>query len=118
MSEQENRKITPASSGIFNDLSTRIKLIFRLLADSRVNPLLKLLPVGALIYLIVPDPIIGPVDDALVVWLGSFLFVELCPPGIVQEHLEALGLVVSATPMGSGETDDEVIEGVFWEKKE
>ncbi len=118
MSEHKNRKIIPESGGVFNNLATRIKLVFKLLTDPRVNPLLKLLPVGALIYLIVPDLIVGPVDDALVVWLGSFLFVELCPPGIVQEHLEALGLVASGAPTRPGEADDEVIEGVFWEKKE
>lgn len=118
MSEQKSRKIISGQGGVFNDLATRVKLIFRLLADPRVNPLIKLLPVGALIYLIVPDLIIGPVDDALVIWLGSFLFVELCPPGIVQEHLEALGMITSDAPKESKVAGDEVIEGVFWEKKE
>jgi len=91
MSEKPNRKITiPRDGGFFQDLTLRIKLILRLLGDSRVNPLLKILPIGSLIYLIVPDIAPGPIDDAAVIWLATYLFVELCPPAVVQEHLEAL----------------------------
>jgi hypothetical protein len=46
MSDKTNRKITfPQNRGFFQDLTLRIKLILRLLADGRVNPLLKILPV-------------------------------------------------------------------------
>jgi hypothetical protein len=27
-------------------------------------------------------------------WLGSYLFVELCPPAVVQEHLRVLTAVI------------------------
>src|SRR4030043_1185172 len=91
MAEKPNRKIVlPQSGGIFSELSLRIKLILKLLGDKRVNPLLKILPVGSLVYLIVPDIAPGPIDDAALIWLATYLFVELCPPGVVQEHLEAL----------------------------
>lgn len=78
------------------EISFRVKLILRLLRDRRVSPLLKLLPIGALLYLFVPDLAIGPFDDAAVVWLGSVLFVELCPADIVQEHTDDLRSVVDA----------------------
>jgi hypothetical protein len=29
-------------------------------------------------------------DDAAVIWIGSTLFVELCPQDVVQEHMRAL----------------------------
>ena len=91
MSEKSNRKITIAQNGGFlQDLTLRIKLILRLMGDSRVSPMLKLLPIGSLAYLVVPDIAIGPIDDAAVIWLATYLFVELCPPAVVQEHLEAL----------------------------
>jgi len=91
MADKTNRKIMlPQNRGFFQDLTLRIKLILRLLGDGRVNPLLKLLPIGSLVYLIVPDIAPGPIDDAAVIWLATYLFVELCPPGVVQEHLEAL----------------------------
>ncbi len=62
--------------------------------DGRVNPIYKLLPVGSLLYLLNPFDIIGPIDDAFVIWLGSSLFVELVPQEIVQElraELEPVG---------------------------
>lgn len=72
-------------------LGAQFKLILRLLRDSRVNPLLKLLPVGATIYLISPfDSFLPVIDDAVVMGLGLYTFVELCPPEIVAEHRDAL----------------------------
>jgi hypothetical protein len=91
MSEKPNRKIViPQSEGFFQGLSLRFKLILRLLGDSRVSPILKVLPIGSLVYLVMPDIAPGPIDDAAVIWLATYLFVELCPPAVVQEHLEAL----------------------------
>jgi hypothetical protein len=91
MAEKTNRKITyPKSDGFFQGLLLRIKLILRLIADPRVNTLLKLLPIGSVVYLVMPDLVPGPIDDAAVIWLATYLFVELCPPDVVQEHLEAL----------------------------
>jgi len=91
MSDKSNRKIMlPQNGGFFQGLTLRLKLILRLLGDGRVNPLLKLLPIGSLVYLIVPDIAPGPIDDAAVIWLATYLFVELCPPDVVQEHLDGL----------------------------
>lgn len=91
MNENPNRRLQRApNSGFFWELSARIKLILRLLADGRVNPLLKLLPIASLAYLLVPDLAPGPIDDALIIWLGAYLFVELCPPEVVEEHLKKI----------------------------
>ena len=94
--------LTNQNSGFFQDLILRVKLILRLMGDKRVNFFLKLLPVGALIYLVSPIdlipgavlPVIGALDDAVVLWLGATLFVALCPDDIVQEHTNALQKVV------------------------
>jgi uncharacterized membrane protein YkvA (DUF1232 family) len=40
-------------------------------------------------------PIIGALDDAAVIWLGTTLFVSLCPDEVVQEHTNALQQVVN-----------------------
>jgi hypothetical protein len=91
MPENSNRKITFSQGGsFFQDLGLRIKLIIRLMGDSRVSPLVKLLPIGSLLYFVVPDIAPGPIDDAAVIWLATYLFVELCPPDVVQEHMNAL----------------------------
>jgi hypothetical protein len=97
MSDKTPKQLPPhRDAGFFENLSSRIKLIGRLLVDRRVNPLLKLLPIGALAYLFIPDLAPGPIDDGVIIWLGTYLFVELCPPEIVQEHTRALNSVVDA----------------------
>ena len=91
MDEITNRpEKSSENDGVINNLTLRLKLITRLMMDSRINPLLKLLPIGALLYLVIPDAILGPIDDALVIWLGFHFFVELCPQEIVREHMDAL----------------------------
>lgn len=89
------RSLIPYRGSMLNDLVLRLKLILRLMADRRVNPFLKLLPLASLVYLIwpadaIPLPIIGVVDDAAVLWLGAYLFIEFCPTEVVQEHLARL----------------------------
>jgi uncharacterized membrane protein YkvA (DUF1232 family) len=94
--------LTNQNSGFFQDLILRGKLILRLMGDKRVNFFLKLLPIGALIYLVSPIdlipgavlPVVGALDDAVVLWLGATLFVALCPDEVVQEHTNALQKVV------------------------
>lgn len=97
MADRKNRKlVVPAQGGMTRDFVNRLKLIFKLMGDSRVSPLVKLIPVGALVYLISPIdvlmgiPGVAALDDAAILWLGSNLFVELCPPEVVQEHMQAL----------------------------
>ena len=116
MSDKSNRKIMlPQSGGFFQELTLRIKLILKLLGDGRVSPLLKILPIGSLIYLVVPDIVPGPIDDAAVIWLATYLFVELCPPDVVQEHLEALKatrkVMDSYQETAQPEVHGEVIDG-------
>jgi uncharacterized membrane protein YkvA (DUF1232 family) len=123
MPENKERKITIPKGGVFDDLATYIKLVLHLMGDKRVNPFLKLLPIGAAAYFIIPDIAIGPIDDVLVVWLGTYLFVELCPPDVVQEHREAIRSQAVLDeprnpPQPPTSKDEEVIEGEFWEKKD
>ncbi len=104
MSNKPN-PIPTQNSGVFQNLLLQAKLVLRLLGDKRVNILLKLIPIGAAIYLISPIdlfpdiafPVIGYLDDAVMIWLGTTLFVALCPDDVVQEHKNALHNVASAT---------------------
>jgi uncharacterized membrane protein YkvA (DUF1232 family) len=97
--------INNQNSGFFQDLVLRLKLILRLMGDRRVNPFVKLLPIAAVIYVVspidlIPDvvlPIIGLMDDAVVIWLGTTLFMALCPDEVVQEHSNALHNVVAGS---------------------
>ena len=110
------RNITPPQTGVMQDVILRIKLILRLMGDSRVSFWLKLLPIGSLIYLISPVdfvpgallPLVGALDDAAIVWAGFYMFIELCPPHIVQEHMDALNSVISGV---ATDVDDDVVDG-------
>jgi uncharacterized membrane protein YkvA (DUF1232 family) len=103
----------PPQGGIVRDFIMRVKLILRLLGDKRVNPWLKVIPIAGLAYLVspidlIPDialPVIGELDDAAVLWLTNVLFVELCPPEVVAEHIKFL------TANAAHRDEDDVIEG-------
>lgn len=78
------------SRGAPSGLGTQFKLLLRLMRDPRVSPLLKVLPVGAVVYLFSPDLLPMILDDAVVLGVGFYAFVELCPPDVVAEHRAAL----------------------------
>lgn len=97
MAERNRGKfIVPAQGGPMRNFVNHLKLIARLMADRRVNIFLKALPLASLGYLILPAdlipvvPFVSALDDAAILWLGSTLFVELCPDDVVQEHKRAL----------------------------
>ncbi len=99
MTEQNNsKKITSVDGNFLKDMIVRAKLISRLMGDSRVSPLTKLLPWGSLAYLLLPFDfipgglmtVIGAADDVAVMWFGFTLFLELCPADVVDEHLAQL----------------------------
>jgi len=86
------RGIIPGDQGWLKEFVLRVKLFMRLMADKRVNPFLKLIPALSLVYLVVPfdfAPII-PLDDAAILGLGMYLFIEFCPPEVVEEHMSQL----------------------------
>ncbi len=105
--------------GMVRNALNQIKLILRLIGDKRVNLFAKLIPIGAFAYLIFPLdgdivlPVIGLVDDAMLLWLGTYLFVEICPPEVVEEHRKALaGASPSSAPAPNGEVVDAEVTDV------
>jgi uncharacterized membrane protein YkvA (DUF1232 family) len=102
MSDRPNL-VNNKDRGLLQELMGQAKLILRLIGDRRVSLLLKLLPIAAAVYVVSPIdflpglalPVIGVLDDAAVIWLGTTLFVSLCPPEVVREYTEELdGTVV------------------------
>jgi uncharacterized membrane protein YkvA (DUF1232 family) len=79
-------------------LLRQARLVWRLLRDSRVSSWAKSVPFASLIYLLspidlLPDlmlPGFGQLDDLAVILLSIKVFVNLCPPAVVAEHLEQL----------------------------
>ena len=128
MTKNQEKKIIKPPGGVFNELMIRIKLVIRLMGDSRVNALYKALPVASLVYLILATDLMPflPIDDALVIWLATYLFVELAPPDVVQEHLDELRRIVpiewvdSQTPAegASPSGEDDIVDAEFKEVKD
>ncbi|MCE7918935.1 MAG: DUF1232 domain-containing protein [Chloroflexi bacterium CFX1] len=107
--------VVTQQGGVVRNIVNQLKLIFRLMGDKRVSALAKLIPIGTFAYLIMPAdlapnlalPVIGMVDDAAILWLGSYIFTELCPPDVVNEHMKAL-----AGNMKPGDANnDDIVDG-------
>ena len=114
MADKNSREIKLPGGGVFGEIGLRAKLILRLMMDKRVNFLLKLLPVGSVVYMFNPFDIPGPLDDVAIVSLGLYLFVELCPPAVVREHMRNLRSVVDSSAF-QPKVDDEVVDAEFRE---
>ena len=112
MTNQKKSRDISTPGGIFSGISNQLKLIVRLMTDRRVSPLLKLLPLGTLAYLISPDFVPGPIDDAMVIWLGTAAFIELCPPEVVKEHLDDIQRTIPGE-WKDKKNDPEVIDTEF-----
>jgi uncharacterized membrane protein YkvA (DUF1232 family) len=92
------RSLGPRRFIVFiSHLPSFVKLFSRLLKDSRVDFGPKLVLAGVLAYLILPTdlipdflPVLGQVDDLVVMFLGLKLFIRLCPKDVVQEHVRSI----------------------------
>jgi uncharacterized membrane protein YkvA (DUF1232 family) len=91
------------------------RLAWELFWDPRVPWPPKLIPPATILYLLSPIDIIpdltlglGQLDDVAVLLLGFKLFIELSPPGLVREHLKALGGKIEEWT-----SDEDVIEGEY-----
>jgi len=110
MDEKKPSNLTVSQKGgVVRETINQFKLIFRLMGDSRVSIFAKLIPIGALVYLVSPldaiyFPFLGPLDDAALLWLGTYVFTELCPPAVVEEHMKELVGNMNVNPQ------DEVVD--------
>jgi uncharacterized membrane protein YkvA (DUF1232 family) len=75
-----------------------LRLYWRLFRDPRVSLWPKAMLVGALAYIVLPAdllpdvlPLLGQVDDLVILLVAARWFVRWCPPAVVREHVEAIG---------------------------
>ena len=88
----------PASdASVLFEIWRSMQLVWRLVLDPRVPFLPKLIVPLVAIYVlspldIVPDVllVLGQLDDIALLFFGTKLFVQLCPPDVVMEHRRAL----------------------------
>jgi uncharacterized membrane protein YkvA (DUF1232 family) len=119
MNKKPSQSIIPSQGGVLKDLTLRAKLMFQLLGDRRVSPWLKLIPLGALVYFISPIdlipaavvPGIGALDDAAILWLGYYAFLELCPPELVREIAKKIVSNSAIVDEVKDEEEGEIVDG-------
>lgn len=116
MNNKPSQNIVPSRGGALHEITLRVKLIFRLIADRRVNPWTKLVPIAGLIYWISPIDLISgipglsAVDDVAVLWFAQYMFIELCPPDVVRELTKQLTSNNSVVDQASS-PEDEIVDG-------
>ena len=85
MADHDRFKKLADNPSFFKSLGTEIRIIIKLLGDKRVPFWIKLIPLGTLVYFFVPEPI-PFVDDVVVMSVGIYAFLELCPEDVVEEY--------------------------------
>jgi uncharacterized membrane protein YkvA (DUF1232 family) len=86
--KKPGKLMVPPQGGMLRNFVSRLKLITRLMGDRRVSIFLKLLPLASLAYLFWPMdaipviPVIGALDDAAILWIGSTF--SSSPPTVVK----------------------------------
>ena len=93
MAPQNRPRSSREALGFLADLIKQIRLLWRLLNDSRVPAWVKTIPAVVLLYLIFPldlfpDPVLGlgQLDDLAIILLGLKLFRDFSPQAVVREH--------------------------------
>lgn len=83
--------------GFWQEVWQQLRLVFYLLRDPDVPIYLKLLPLAAVLYVLVPIdflpdfyPMLGQVDDLTALVVGAKVFIEMAPPHVVARHLQAM----------------------------
>lgn len=87
------------TNAILRRLPQLARICWGLLLDSRVALRLKMIPLGAVFYLLlpydlIPDffvPVIGEIDDILILFLAFRSFLHLVPAEILREHQLKVG---------------------------
>ena len=110
--------VTPEQKvNVVVSLINRLRLVARLFMDPRVPIYLKLVPIGSIVYALmpidlIPDmiPVLGQLDDLGVVILAVEAFIMMSPEDVVQEHTAAIRDARDSHG-ARGKADETIIDG-------
>lgn len=115
-------------SGFWKEFWYQLRLVWFLLRDPEVPLYVKVIPLAALIYVLIPTdlipdvfPVMGQLDDLTALLVGGKVFIEMAPNHVVKKYLDALHTRTSVGSVDDGtdemtpvEIEDAiVIEGDF-----
>lgn len=103
-----------ADPSVLVEMWRSMQLVWRLMLDSRVPLFPKLIVPLVALYIVSPIDLIpealflmlGTLDDLALLFFGTKLFINLCPPDVVMEHRAALG-------GGREVTADDYVDGTY-----
>lgn len=104
-------------SGAFIELANHARMVLALLKHPRVHILIKLLPILAVVYVIVPAdlipiiPVISAFDDIAILGAAISIFYVLVPSDVIDEINQHLNNK-SGTSVNT-KIDDQIIDGEF-----
>lgn len=114
---QERRSIPSGGAGAVTQFLRTVRLVWRLLLDSRVPVLPKLVVLAAVIYVLspidlIPDVILGlgQLDDLGVLLFAVGLFLQLCPRAVVEEHRRA---IYADAGDGAPRDEGDIVDGSY-----
>lgn len=113
MAQESTGTGTRKAGNIIDELLLNFQLAWRLMGDSRVSMLYKvLIPLAGVVYFIspidlLPDfiPVLGQLDEVAIILLLIRLFISLAPPEIVAEYKAGMGRATGRRYASAGATD-------------
>ena len=89
--------VATKDEGFWREMWHQVRLVWHLVRDPNVPVYLKLLPLAAVIYVLIPTdfipdvfPVVGQLDDLTALIVGGKIFIELAPQKIVAEYLQSM----------------------------
>ena len=83
--------------GFWKEIWRQARLVWHLFRSPEVPIYLKLVPVAAVVYALIPTdlvpdflPVLGQLDDVTALLVGAKVFIELSPQEVIAQHLQSL----------------------------
>lgn len=116
-----------ADAGFWREMWRQARLAWHLIRSPEVPLYLKVLPVLAVIYVLLPTdflpdvfPVIGQLDDITALIVGAKVFIELAPPEVVARYVQSIRGTGTPAPAAdeAGAPSDGVEQGGDSESEE
>jgi uncharacterized membrane protein YkvA (DUF1232 family) len=108
---------TVRDTGFWKEFWYQVRLVWFLLRDPEVPMYVKVVPLIALIYVLIPMdlipdvfPVMGQLDDLTALLVGGKVFIELSPNHVVRKYLDALHTRNSMGSVDDGTDDLDPVE--------
>ena len=96
--KQENSSMSQKlGSSFLGELMQQIKLVYYLIRDRDVPIYLKVLPFLGVLYVLFPIdiitdiiPVLGQIDDLMILTIGAKVFIELAPAHVVAKYMDQM----------------------------